>query len=54
MKHILSLISEEVEKILLQLGEKKYRINQILSWIYDKYCINFEEMTNISKSLREN
>jgi 23S rRNA (adenine2503-C2)-methyltransferase len=53
VKHILSLISEEVEKILLQLGEKKYRINQILSWIYDKYCINFEEMTNISKSLRE-
>lgn len=34
-------------------GEKKYRAEQIFHWIYKENVTTFDEMTNISESLRE-
>ena len=34
-------------------GEKKYRAEQIFSWIYKENVTSFDEMTNLSQSLRE-
>ncbi len=38
---------------LVELGEKPYRAQQILSWLYDQRVGSFDEMTNLSKQLRE-
>jgi len=46
------LTIEEIKALLLELGEPEYRAKQIFSWLY-KGVKNFDEMTNISKTLRE-
>lgn len=36
------------------MGEKPFRSSQVMQWMYHKKASSFEEMTNLSKSLREN
>lgn len=52
-KDIKSLTLEEVENLMLGLGEKKFRAGQLYSWMHQKLAENYDEMTNISKSLKE-
>ena len=42
-------LQEELENI----GEKKFRAEQIYKWLYGEKVKTFEEMTNLSKELRE-
>ena len=49
---ILSLSLEELIIALDALGEKKFRAEQIFSWLHVKKVTEFEEMTNISLELR--
>lgn len=44
---------EELQKIIENLGEKKYRAEQIFSWIYKENVTSFDEMANLPESLRE-
>ncbi|MBE5950356.1 MAG: 23S rRNA (adenine(2503)-C(2))-methyltransferase RlmN [Lachnospiraceae bacterium] len=48
-----SLTMEEWKSVLLQWGEKSFRAEQIFSWLHGKRVKSVDEMTNISKSLRE-
>ena len=50
---IKSLSLEELSAILAQMGEKPFRAKQIFSWLHEKLVTDFEEMTNLSKGLRE-
>ena len=52
LKDIRSLSSEELEGFLLENQEKKFRAKQIHEWIWKKGCRSFNEMTNLSASLR--
>ncbi|MCD6176569.1 MAG: 23S rRNA (adenine(2503)-C(2))-methyltransferase RlmN [Candidatus Cloacimonetes bacterium] len=52
IKNILDLLPKELIQQLLNIGEKKYRANQILNWIYNKYTTDFSEMTSLSETLR--
>lgn len=48
--------SLELEELILQIeniGEKKFRAKQIYEWLHKKLCDNFDEMTNISKDLKQ-
>ena len=36
-----------------EIGEKSFRSKQIYSWLHEKLVDSFEEMTNLSKALRE-
>ncbi len=47
-----NLTLEELTSFFDKLGEKKFRASQVFSWLY-KGVLSFEEMTNISKELRE-
>ncbi len=49
------LISEEneVKDWLLQKKEASFRARQILDWLYQKSSVSFQEMSNLSKGLRE-
>ncbi len=44
---------EEIKKLLSEWGEKPFHATQIFSWLHEKRAASYEEMTNISKALRE-
>ena len=52
MTDLKSMLPEELEAYLQQLGEAKFRAKQVFSWL-GKGVRDFDEMTNIPKSLRE-
>ena len=52
MIEIKSLLPEELEELLANLGEPKYRAKQVFSWL-GKGVRGFDEMRNLPKALRE-
>lgn len=44
---------QQLEEEILNLGEPKFRAKQIFNWLHQKHIENFDEMTNLSKDLRE-
>ena len=52
-RDIKSFTRKELEDTLLARGEKAFRAAQIYSWMHERLAAGFDEMTNISKSLRE-
>jgi len=45
---------EELESFVMnELEEKRFRARQIFDWIYIKNAVSFEEMSNLSRELRE-
>ena len=44
---------EELKASLIESGEKAFRAKQIYEWLWQKNANSFDEMTNLSKSLRE-
>ncbi len=44
---------EELKELLNSWGEKPFRAGQIFGWLHEKRVSSCEEMTNVSKSLRE-
>ena len=50
---IKSLNLKELTKVLEDLGEKPFRAKQIYQWIHEMGVASYDEMTNISKQLKE-
>lgn len=50
--NLLGLSKQKMEAFLSELGEKPFRAIQLLKWIHQCGVTDFDEMTNISKSLR--
>ena len=46
------LEKQQLEEILVEVGEKKFRAGQVYEWLWKKSAISFDEMTNLSKELR--
>ncbi len=44
---------DEIKEFLVATGEKAFRAKQIYSWLWQKGAASFEEMTNLSISLRD-
>lgn len=44
---------EEMEALCQELGEPKFRAGQLFDWVHQKGAATFEEMTNLSKALRQ-
>ncbi|MDY6854850.1 MAG: 23S rRNA (adenine(2503)-C(2))-methyltransferase RlmN [Thermodesulfobacteriota bacterium] len=53
MLDIKDMSADELENLLLNLGENRYRAAQINKWVYRFAATSFDEMTNISKALKE-
>lgn len=53
MKDILAFSPDQLEQELINLGEQKFRGKQIYHWLHVNLVTSFEEMTNLSQSLRE-
>lgn len=52
-KDIRSMNLDELKEELATLGEKSFVASQIFSWLHKHLASSFDEMTNISKNLRE-
>lgn len=50
--NLLGLSPEKMEAFFADLGEKKFRAQQMLKWIHQFGEANFDNMTNMSKGLR--
>ena len=53
MEDIRSINREQLEDFLLSKNEKKFRAGQIWTWLWQKGIGSYDEMTNISQSLRD-
>ncbi|WP_415882216.1 23S rRNA (adenine(2503)-C(2))-methyltransferase RlmN [Neptuniibacter sp. QD34_54] len=51
--NLLGLSPTKMEAFFEEIGEKKFRATQVLKWIHQLGASDFEEMTNISKALRQ-
>lgn len=52
-KDIKSLFLPELEAEIRELGDKTFRAKQIYQWLHQKLVTDFDQMSNISKDLRE-
>lgn len=50
---IRKLSLDEIRTFLSEMGEPSFRAKQIYEWLWQKSAFTFEEMTNLSKSLRQ-
>ncbi len=48
---ISSLTLSELEDLLVQIGEAKYRAKQVYTWLHKQHVQSFEQMTNMPKKL---
>ena len=51
--NLLGLTLAQMEQFFLDIGEKKFRAQQVLKWIHHSGVTDIGEMTNLGKSLRE-
>src|SRR5437868_7448317 len=51
-KNIRTLTLTELQAYFETLGEKKFRVKQVWEWLWQKHAAGFEDMTNLSKELR--
>jgi len=51
--NLLDLDPVELEDVLLNKGQKKYRIKQLLNWIYKQHTLDYSLMTNLPGDLKQ-
>ena len=52
--NLLDCDRKSLESYFIGMGEKSFRAQQVLKWIYHQGIVDFQSMTNLSKALREN
>ncbi len=50
--NIRNFSKEEIGEYLESIGEKKFRLQQIWEWLWQKHAFDFKSMSNLSKELR--
>ncbi len=50
---IRSMTLEELQAVMEKIGEKPFKAKQIYQWLHEKCASDYEEMTNLSRGLRE-
>jgi len=53
MKEICSFSLKELKNWMGENGENSFRAGQVFDWIYTKHALNFTDMSNVGKDLRE-
>lgn len=50
---IRSLSLDQLKEKVIGMGEPAFRAKQLYEWLWQRSCVDFDEMTNLSKSFRE-
>ncbi len=53
VRDIRSMTIQELKDVMENMGEKSFKAGQIFDWLHKKTVSGYEEMTNLSKALRE-
>jgi len=53
MKNLRELTSEQIKEQLAEWNEPKFRAHQVEEWLWKKFVGSIDEMSNLSKNLRE-
>jgi 23S rRNA (adenine2503-C2)-methyltransferase len=53
MQNIRSLSLEQIQELFKTMGEPAFRAKQVWEWLWQKNALSFNDMTNLSKSLRD-
>jgi 23S rRNA (adenine2503-C2)-methyltransferase len=51
--NLLGMTRAQLESFFLQLGDKKFRAQQVMKWMHHQGVRDIEQMTNLGKALRE-
>ena len=51
--YIRSLSPDKLKEHFISIAEPAFRAKQVYEWLWEKSCTDFEEMSNLSKPLRE-
>lgn len=51
--NLLGLTRQQLEAFFADLGEKRFRAQQVMKWIHHRGVRDFSQMTDLSQSLRE-
>ncbi len=51
--NLLGLSRQQLEDFFTDLGEKRFRAQQVMKWIHHQGVIDFADMSNLGKGLRE-
>ncbi len=51
--NLLDLDRKAMRALFAEMGEKPFRADQVMKWIYHFGCDDFSQMTNVNKVLRE-
>ena len=51
--NLLGLTRSQLEAFFLDLGEKRFRAQQVMKWIHHRGVRDFDDMTDLSKALRD-
>ncbi len=51
--NLMGLTRAQMEQFFLDMGEKPFRAQQVMKWIHHAGVIDFEQMSNLGKALRE-
>ena len=52
MKNLREINLPELEAMMAELGEPKFRAKQVHEWVWQKFAADIQDMTNLSKELR--
>ena len=50
--YLLDLSYEELKALVVSMGEKPYRADQLVQWIYKKSAVSFDEMSDLPQGFR--
>ncbi|CAL4322055.1 Dual-specificity RNA methyltransferase RlmN [Buchnera aphidicola (Eriosoma lanigerum)] len=50
--NLLNLNYDQLQKLVVYYGEKPFRAEQIMKWIYHHFCTDFNKMSNLNKALQ--
>ena len=50
---ILDLSYEQIKELVVSLGERPYRADQLMKWIYKQSAASYEEMSDLPQAFRE-
>ena len=51
--NLLGMTRAQLESFFVEIGEKKFRAQQVMKWIYHQGVRDFQDMTNLGSALRD-
>ena len=52
-KDIRALTVEQLAQLFKEINEPAFRAKQVYDWLWAKSAVNFDQMSNLSKNLRD-